>query len=248
MPTMAASMAGTNPPTRATTTTASRNTSTSLVRLSRRGRRDRASGQQRQRAPRPARTRRSAARSVIGRRGTRQPAAAAHLRVRDDVHVDVAGAADGPGRRCRGPVSIAREPRPAARAEHELSRVLGAGELEQRRGDVVADDLVVGAAERLDQPPLAGQRGRVGAGQAVRLADVHREQVAAGARAAIRAARRISVSPSGPPVSATTTRSRVSQVSSMLVLVRYRCSPSSTLSASHSSASSRSAVRLPTRK
>ena len=68
------------------------------------------------------------------------------------------------------------------------------------------------------------------------------------ALAAIRAARLISVSPSGPPVSATTTRSRASQVEVMSCSARYFCRPSSTLSASHSSASSRSAVRLPARK
>ena len=65
-------------------------------------------------------------------------------------------------------------------------------------------------------------------------------------RCATREARRISVSPSGPPVSATTTRSRASQTWSMWCSALYRRSPSSTRSASHSSASSRSAVRLPT--
>ena len=67
-------------------------------------------------------------------------------------------------------------------------------------------------------------------------------------RSAIRAARRIRVSPSGPPVRATTTRSRVSHVASMPWSVRYAPSWASTLSASQSSASSRRAVRFPVRK
>ena len=63
-------------------------------------------------------------------------------------------------------------------------------------------------------------------------------------RSAMRAARRSTVSLSGPPVSATTTRSRVSQMSVICWSVRYRCRATSTWSASHSSAISRSAVRL----
>ena len=61
----------------------------------------------------------------------------------------------------------------------------------------------------------------------------------------MRAARRISVSPSGPPVSATTTRSRASQVPVMSCFSRYCWRASSTRSAVHSSASSRRALRLP---
>ena len=61
--------------------------------------------------------------------------------------------------------------------------------VEQGLGDVVADHLVVGAAHRFDQAPLAGQRGRIGAGQAVGLGDVHGQQVAA----------RPSAPRSGPP-------------------------------------------------
>ena len=52
--------------------------------------------------------------------------------------------------------------------------------VEQRLGDVVAEHLVVGAAERLDQPPLGGQGALAGAGQPVGPGDVHGEQVAAG--------------------------------------------------------------------
>ena len=79
-----------------------------------------------------------------------------------------------------GPVEQGRQPVPAAHAEHELGRVLGPGEGQQRLRHVVADDLVVGPAQGLDQAALLGERGRIGAGQAVRLGDVHREEVAAG--------------------------------------------------------------------
>ena len=65
---------------------------------------------------------------------------------------------------------------------------------------------------------------------------------------ATRDARRINVSDSGPPVTATTTRSRVSQVSVMLFSVRYLTSAVSTWSASHNKANSLSAVRFPGRK
>ena len=51
--------------------------------------------------------------------------------------------------------------------------------VEQGFGDVVPDHLVIGGPDGLGQPPLAGQRGRIGAGQAVGLGDVHGQQVAA---------------------------------------------------------------------
>jgi hypothetical protein len=71
------------------------------------------------------------------------------------------------------------QPGPAAGAEHELRRVLRPGEGEQGLGDVVADHLVIGAAEGFGKLPLPGQVGRVRAGQPVGLGDVHGEQVAA---------------------------------------------------------------------
>ncbi len=112
-----------------------------------------------------------------------------------------------------GPVSSADSQVRRLAPEHQLGGVLGPGEAEQRLGHVVADDLVVGAAERLDQPPLLGQRGRVRAGQPVGPGDVHGQQVAAGGPGGDPGRRAGSAcSPSGPPVSATTTRSRASQV------------------------------------
>ncbi len=65
---------------------------------------------------------------------------------------------------------------------------------------------------------------------------------------AMRDARRTNVSDSGPPVTATTTRSRASHVSVILFSARYLASAVSTWSASHSSTSSLSAVRFPRRK
>ena len=72
------------------------------------------------------------------------------------------------------------EPAAAGGAEDELGGVLGPGEGEQGGGDVVADDLVVGAAEAFDQGPLPGQGGGVAVGQPVGAGDVHGEQVGAG--------------------------------------------------------------------
>ena len=79
-----------------------------------------------------------------------------------------------------GPGQQGEQPASPAGPEHELGGVLRLGEGEQRLGDLVADDLMVGAAERLDELPLPGQVGRVRAGEPVGLGDVHREQVAAG--------------------------------------------------------------------
>ena len=110
--------------------------------------------------------------------GPRQAAAAAHPGVGHDVNVDVAGAADG-SHAGPGPGEQGGQPGPAARAEHQLGGVLRPGEGEQRVGDIVADHLVVGAAERLGEPALRGQFRRVGAGQPVGPGDMHGEQVAA---------------------------------------------------------------------
>ena len=112
--------------------------------------------------------------------------------------------------------NIWAKPAAPAGAQNELGGVHAACEGQQRPGDVVADDLVVGAAHVLDQGALSRQvrrdrRRRVRrCGPRGRRAGRRR-----GLRSAMRAARRMRVSPSGPPVSATTTRSRASQVPSM---------------------------------
>ena len=67
-------------------------------------------------------------------------------------------------------------------------------------------------------------------------------------RPAMRSPRRMSVIDSGPPVTATMMRSRAAHVSRMPLASRYSSRPSSTRSASQRRASSRSAVRLPSRK
>ena len=108
----------------------------------------------------------------------RQPAAAAHLRVGHDVHVDVAGVTNRP-QADAGPREQRGQPSAAARAEHELGGVLSPGEGQQRLRYVVGDDLVEAAAERLGEPPLGRPARRVGAGEAVRSGHVQREQVAA---------------------------------------------------------------------
>ena len=175
---MAASMAGRSPPTRATTTTTSRNSSTSLTRLSG----PRALASTRVRTRRQQHRQRDALQPATPGEAAlepRQPATLAHLGVRDEVDVDVAGLADGGGPDA-GPAQQRREPRAPAAAEHELGGVLRPGELQQRLGHVVADDLVVGAAEGLDQLSLPGQVGGAGAGEPVGAGDVDREQVTAG--------------------------------------------------------------------
>ena len=96
--------------------------------------------------------------------------------VTDHVDIDVTRSADD----CRsdaGPGEEGLQPSTAARTEHQLGGVLGPGEVEQRRGDVVAEDLVVAAAQGFDERSLRGQCLRVGSGQSVRASDVHGQQV-----------------------------------------------------------------------
>ena len=122
-------------------------------------------------------------------------------------------------RRPRSPTpgrSSRRQPAAAAGADDDLGGVDAAGEVEDRLGDVVADDVVEGAAELLDQLALARQGRRVGVGEPVGREHVH-ARAARRRRRGRRSGRRggAAVSPSGPPVSATTTRSRVGQVAAM---------------------------------
>ena len=186
----------------------------SLVRLTlRRAGSPARSGQQRQQRSGQHEPVQPAARRSAPPRRRGRPPAAAHLRVGDEVHVDVAGAADGPGADAR-PGEHARPAGPRGwRRARAGWRSRARAKSSSALGDVVADDLVVGAAERLDQRPLRGQRrpGRRRSGRRC-AATCTASRSPPADRAAIRAARRISVSPSGPPVSATTTRSRVSQV------------------------------------
>ena len=97
----------------------------------------------------------------------------------DHMHIDIAGFTDDgradprAGKR-RGDASA------AAGAENELSGVDGAGELHQRGGDVLADDLVVGAIEFLYERALFGKCRGVPGAESVLAGDVHGDQFSAG--------------------------------------------------------------------
>ncbi len=106
-----------------------------------------------------------------------QPAPAGEL-VGDHVDVDVLGGVHR-GLPVAGAGEEAGDTPAAAGAEDELGGVVGAGEGEQRGGDVVADDHVVAAAQALDELPLLGEGAGGGAGQAVAAGDVDGEQVPA---------------------------------------------------------------------
>ena len=78
-----------------------------------------------------------------------------------------------------GPGEQRDESRSARDTDDELCRVRCPGEPDQGCRDVLADDLVVGATELLDQDALRRERSRVGCGEPVLAGDVHGEQLAA---------------------------------------------------------------------
>ncbi len=99
---------------------------------------------------------------------------------RDHVDVDVARRAEHVGdHRAAQQVRPARLP---ARPQHDLGRVLGPGELHQRRRRVGARELVVLAAELLQERPLHTECVTGGTPEAVGGPDVDPEELAAGAR------------------------------------------------------------------
>ena len=120
--------------------------------------------------------------------------------------------------RSRGSTRLMTEPRvssrPArlpARAEHELRGVLGPGEVARARRPTSAPATSwYVAAELLDERALLLERLAGRPGEAVLAERTCTPSSSPCVRAAMRAARRISRSPPGAPVSATTTRSRVS--------------------------------------
>ena len=134
-------------------------------------------------------------------------------------------------------------------ADDDLGGVDAAGEVQQGGGRILPGHDVVAAAQVQDQPALGLERLGRFRGDAVGGADVDRQQVPAvdpvedagpaadqdfalpGRRSA---RRRSAPGPASCP--------------SMPCSARYLARPSSTRSASHSKASSRSAVRLPSRK
>ncbi len=111
-------------------------------------------------------------------RSPRQGEPATRRLVRHDVHVDVRGLADDRRADAR-PGEGGGEASAPAHAEHELARVDGAREVHERAGRVVADDLVVAPAERLDQLALMRQRRGVRGAQSVVARHVHGEQLSA---------------------------------------------------------------------
>ena len=115
-----------------------------------------------------------------GAAGDRQSAALGGLVVGDDVDVEVGAGLAGDGRADAGAEDVLPG-LAAAGAEHDLGGVDAARELQQRGRDVVADDVVEGAAEVLDEGALDGQLLGRGGGQPVAAGDVDGEDLAAGA-------------------------------------------------------------------
>ncbi len=115
-----------------------------------------------------------------GAAGDGQAPALGDVVVGDDVDVQVGSGLAGHG----GADAGAEDVLPglaAAGAEHDLGGVDAAGELQQRGRDVVAYDVVEGAAEVLDEGALYGEFLGRGRGQPVAAGDVDGEDLAAGA-------------------------------------------------------------------
>ena len=99
------------------------------------------------------------------------------LVVGDDDDVHVAAAADHAG---AGTGEQGGAQRPAAGlADHDVAGVHAAGELQDRVGGVLAQDVVEGAAQGFDQGALAQQGFGGAVGQAVPEADVQGQQLTA---------------------------------------------------------------------
>ncbi len=103
--------------------------------------------------------------------------AASGLIVHDGMDVEVAGHTRRARANSAAAVEQGAKPRPAGGAEHELRDVLGVGEGNKCAGDVVADDLVIRAAERLDQQPVGGEHRGVRAGETVGRRNMQRQKV-----------------------------------------------------------------------
>ena len=106
-------------------------------------------------------------------------------------------------------VSSAKRERRAG-AEHDLGRVEAVRGRDERLADVGADDLAVAAAELLDELPLLLEQLRRARGEAVLRPHVHRDEVALRPRRHPRSTAHERARRPRTPVSATTTRSRVS--------------------------------------
>ena len=238
-------MAGSSPPTRDDATTPRRNASRTVDRLSASRNGSEREGQ----ADRDER-----ARGSTSRRGRSRPdGGGGHPgRVRPARSWDTTCTSMSPESRTMcvggaGPQGGA-QPTASGGADHDLGAVDRAGEVEDGRGDVLPDDGVEGAAEILGELAQPGDDVRARTDGAVAADDVDGGKGAARAATGDQGAAAQQGVPSGPPVRATTMRVRAAHVSWMPCSARYFSRPSSTRSASHSSASSRSAVRLPARK
>lgn len=96
----------------------------------------------------------------------------------DDVDVEVGSGFAGDGGADAGAEDVLPGAA-AAHAEDDLGGVDAAGEFQQGVGDVVADDVVEGSAEVLDQGPLDGQFLGRGGGEPVAAGDVDGEDFTA---------------------------------------------------------------------
>ena len=177
-------------------------------------------------------------------RATGWPAALARLVVRDEVEV---GARVAGHRRADARGEDVLPALAAGDAEDHLSGVDPSGEVEQGDRDVVADDVGEGAAQFLDQAALRSDSLGDAEVRPSLLAMYTTSTSPPAPFSAERAARRISVRPSGPPVRPTMIRSREPQIFETWCSLRYCRRYSSTRSASRGGPA-RSAVRFPGRK
>ncbi|MBT1174094.1 hypothetical protein JS530_00935 [Bifidobacterium sp. LC6] len=102
-------------------------------------------------------------------------------RVRDDMDVDVPGFLDDAVGR-GGPAQPTRKRVAPGDADDHLRGVVRMRIVEQGLRDVLADDLMIGAAQLLDELALLDEQGGVGAGQPVLGGDVHGDEVASTGR------------------------------------------------------------------
>ena len=134
------------------------------------------------------------------------------------------------------------------RTEHQLRRLLAPGERGKRLGGVVADDLVHRAAELVDEPALRRQRLRIVVVPARRRRRCAHRSVAADTAGHARCAADQRFAAGNAGDADDDALARLPRVGRCRGRRGSSCSDSSTRSATHSSASSRSAPRLPGRK
>ncbi len=107
-----------------------------------------------------------------------ESASLARLVVGDEVDVEVGAGLPGDRRADAGPEDVLPA-LAAGDAEDDLGGVDAAREVQQRGRYVLADDMVEGAAQVLDEGALLGEFPRGGRGEAVAAGDVDRQHLAA---------------------------------------------------------------------